>query len=785
MDSTEQVSKKEELNKILISKGKEAILSEAETSGLEPRNCRFKCPFQGCSGHVTKNKNVAVYTGPGGVPLVKCHRCDTVGTIVDLYMATRGISFKEALEQLQATQDKPKKSFKPPPTQKKEINQDNIKTIQIAWDAMSRLEPETEDSQEIKYLRYRGIVPNIGLIRLASSSSNNKQVAYYARHGHTIGMACVNMAGFSTGVQLRMAGEPANGEPKIISLKGSRLRGSFFGFPQYIQSASTIAVCEGMFDTLAVHAWAGDNVVVVGAPGKDFLPSLADELSGNGVDISGKMFILFPQNDKPNNHSLLKFRALAGKLMHLGAWVILCRIPSEYKDAAEFRLSHPDESWPPESVKSQINTGEASSSDTDYYGINVSVPIPSVDEESFMSTNLKTLMYLIDSPINHGVIFGKQETKILRNAMTDEIIINGRPLKEEDLTTIDYRIGLNFKSSSNSAPLSFGVDNILRALKVVSSRNYFHPVKDYLYKLSWDGVPRFLDLIKNMNISRQDDGYFITEDKLITKWFVAAVARAAEPGCKQDSVLILHGPQYIGKSTFFSILGREWFSDEMMSLDDKDSKILLRKFWIIEWAELDSMRKARDQSLIKSFISRRVDSYRPPYGRIVCEAPRHCVIVGTTNDDFFLRDPTGSRRFWTINIQRPMNLSWIEDNRDQLWAEALRMYEAGETWHLDYQSSIDLESHNEGKKIRDPWVEDISEYVIGKVEIKIEEVLDKCIKKPLDIRTKSDWERVAMILRILGFEKKRARRDSKRQWFWIKPTLQQAIINREDKDLTE
>ena len=219
--------------------------------------------------------------------------------------------------------------------------------------------------------------------------------------------------------------------------------------------------------------------------------------------------------------------------------------------------------------------------------------------------------------------------------------------------------------------------------KVVEDR-HFHPLRDKLDALpEWDGVPR-LETLYIDYLGAKDSKYTRAATR---KPFVAAVARAYEPGVKFDCIAVLVGPQGCGKSTIIAKMGREYYSDSLNLLDmkDKAGAEKLQGYWILELGELAGMKKA-DIELVKAFASRTDDVYRPSYGRTVESHPRQCVILGTTNSESgFLRDITGNRRFWPINVtgeaeKKPWDLS--ESEVLQLWAEAKYLYRQGESLFL-------------------------------------------------------------------------------------------------------
>ena len=222
------------------------------------------------------------------------------------------------------------------------------------------------------------------------------------------------------------------------------------------------------------------------------------------------------------------------------------------------------------------------------------------------------------------------------------------------------------------------------AILAVAAERAYHPILEYLESLpAWDEVPRIETLLVD---------YFGAEDSayaraVIRKTMAAAVARIYCPGTKFDSVLILNGPQGVGKSTFFARLAGDWFSDSLTLTDmrDKSGAEKLQGYWILELSELNGMKKA-DVETVKSFISRADDKYRASYGVNVESHPRQSIIVGSTNaESGFLRDITGNRRFWPVRIsgegsKRPWDID--RETVQQIWAEALVIYKAGEILYL-------------------------------------------------------------------------------------------------------
>ena len=215
------------------------------------------------------------------------------------------------------------------------------------------------------------------------------------------------------------------------------------------------------------------------------------------------------------------------------------------------------------------------------------------------------------------------------------------------------------------------------------TKRAYHPVREYLQSLTWDGTERIETLFIDY-LGAEDTEYVRTGTR---KMMVAGVARIMKPGCKWDYMITLTGKQGIGKSTLFSRLSKGWYDDSLTNVSTKDACEQVQGVWIVEMAELTATRKA-DVEGVKQFISRQVDSYRKAYGEYKNDYPRQCIFVGTTNDDAFLRDRTGNRRFWIVEVGRqaaPHDI-WDEltpDVVDQMWAEALFYYKKGERLFLD------------------------------------------------------------------------------------------------------
>lgn len=320
-----------------------------------------------------------------------------------------------------------------------------------------------------------------------------------------------------------------------------------------------------------------------------------------------------------------------------------------------------------------------------------------------------------------------------------------------------------------------------QAIAIVCERHRFDAIQDYLIKLAWDETPR-LDWMAVTYFGAKDTVYTAT---VVAKWMLSAVARARKPGCQVDHVLVLEGRQGLGKSTALRILaGADFFSDTLPEIPSRDALEHCVGPWIIELAELDHMRKS-EVTALKAFISTRAPSFRSAYARRTVEHPRRCVFAATTNESSYLADGTGNRRFWPIECAQ-VDIESLARDRDQLWAEALVRVRAGESWHItDPEVTAEAEEEQAARRVVDPWHDVIALYVSGRRYTTVADILDHLGHGPEEPSTwrtyqpqrpSSAWRfdqrsanRVAAILRDLGWVRRQVRIDGARVWRYESP----------------
>jgi predicted P-loop ATPase len=313
--------------------------------------------------------------------------------------------------------------------------------------------------------------------------------------------------------------------------------------------------------------------------------------------------------------------------------------------------------------------------------------------------------------------------------------------------------------------------DVFDAVRRVSAENKFHPVKNYLNSVRWDGEYR---------IDRWLASYCHAPDNLYTREIGArslfsAVARIYRPGIKADCMTILEGPQGRGKSSAIRVLFDPWFTDQLSEIGTKDSSLELRGIWCAEYSDLDAMGRA-EATRIKAFMSRTTDRFRPPYGRVPIAVDRQCVFWGTSNEHEYLKDATGGRRFWPVMVDS-INIEALYRDKDQIWAEAVdRFINKKAKWWIDADDPELLALASEEVEARfkiDPLEDVVSKWLrenddgqnirwVPEGELTYSETnMSDLLDKALNISDKTKWfsagQRVGRILTRLGWVRKRIR----------------------------
>jgi predicted P-loop ATPase len=367
---------------------------------------------------------------------------------------------------------------------------------------------------------------------------------------------------------------------------------------------------------------------------------------------------------------------------------------------------------------------------------------PAWQHECLTDANSKIL------PVLANAVFAIEgETRLANSLAYDEMMrttmflnpfIGGvaasRPLTDGDVVKIQQFI-------QRSGISRIGKEPVGDAVNLVAKERSFHPVRDYLEALQWDGVNR-LDKWLATYLGTEATPY---EAAIGRMFLIAMVARIFRPGCKADYMLVLEGSQGALKSSACNVLAGIWFSDAMPEVGSKDAQQHLRGKWLIEIAEMHAMNRA-DTAELKQFITRTTEQYRPSYGRLEVVEPRQCVFIGTTNQDVYLRDETGGRRFWPVKCGR-INLPKLTADRDQLFAEAVHLYQADAPWwpSKDFEHEH-IAPQQANRYEADAWEEKIAEFIAKRQDVTIGEVASIALHMGTAHIGRAEQNRIAGVL---------------------------------------
>ena len=383
-----------------------------------------------------------------------------------------------------------------------------------------------------------------------------------------------------------------------------------------------------------------------------------------------------------------------------------------------------------------------------------------------------------------------------------------RPMCDLDVSVVLY-----WCEAHGFSPSPAMVD---RAIKDYASSKGVHPVREYLESLEWDGKPRVTGwLTRYMGVK------FETYSAMVGRyWLVSAVARVFEPGCQADHVLILEGKQGVGKSSATRILSvnRKWHFDSSLNLSSKETPMLLQGKWIVEFQELGAMRRAEGER-IKEFFTQHTDKYMKKYSNNETVMPRQCVFIATVNHSQYLQDDTGNRRFWPVVVDQ-VKFRDLQEDVDQLWAEAHAIYKAGLTcqkcelpwrcdehrWHPTAEEQLMWFSGEQEKRVpEDLWHTAISRWMTG-FNRKIRstgtpehmlgrwpttsEVLTGALQIPIHVQERVHEIRAGRVLRLLGYELQRRKLENQagpdvRQYVWEPSDTLKAITEMAEEQENE
>jgi hypothetical protein len=355
------------------------------------------------------------------------------------------------------------------------------------------------------------------------------------------------------------------------------------------------------------------------------------------------------------------------------------------------------------------------------------------------------------------------------DAMQLTPMLDGQALRDAD-------IGRAREDVEKTWGLASSDQNMGLAIRQVSEERSFHPVRSYLEGLTWDGELRIGRILEEVLHAAPSE----LGQRIVRSWFVSAVARALRPGCQVDTALVLVGPQGWRKSSFFRVLGGQWFADTAMDVSSKDGLMQLAAAWIYEWGEIENVTSRKEAAEIKMFVTSPRDTFRQPYGKAIIRHPRSSVIVGSTNQDQFLNDPTGSRRYHVVRVLAPVDAGpqgLLATWRDQLWAEAKEAFLGGYQWFLSASEDAAREADADEYVIEDALQSEIATWlrsgsaqslVLRGGYLTVGEVLTGALRLDAGKWDKGIQTRVGIILRRLGWRKHRVtpQGETARLWVW-------------------
>jgi hypothetical protein len=363
------------------------------------------------------------------------------------------------------------------------------------------------------------------------------------------------------------------------------------------------------------------------------------------------------------------------------------------------------------------------------------------------------------------------EGTLAHNDLTDQVFWAERPpalsglacprkgddIRDADLTYIGAWFARRMRVAFSSQSIAAAVQSAALNLRV-------NPMRDYYQSLEWDGQPRLATWLSAYLGAEQSD----YSAAVGTWWLISVVARALEPGCQADHMLVLEGPQAAGKSRAMRILGGKWFLGTLPDIRDKDAAQVIRGKGICEIAELDAIRGAAI-TRIKDFLTQQIDTYRPSYGRFTVTRPRTSVFVGSTNEQHYLHDPTGARRFWPVRCQG-IDLASLARDRDQLFAEAVKLRSDGHAWWPQDQSIIEeITEQQDERAATDDWAEPVLSWLADHPRSTTAEIAVGALRLEISKVDRYTSTRIGSILRKHSAIVERVRRSGAKERLYSDP----------------
>ncbi len=551
-----------------------------------------------------------------------------------------------------------------------------------------------------------------------------------------------------------------NGQPQLTNLqlidgngskrflKAGRKEGCWFSLKG---DTSVIVLCEGV--ATAFKIWEATGLSVVAAIDAGNLIPVAKDFARNRqlatILIAGDDDAVAPEDWKERGNGQ-PWKNAGRTKAEAAAKAIGCRWITPVFDAgpARDRTDFDDlgRVQGTEAVGAQIFGALRSVDAVDAEPGATIVDIDRVQDESWRSNLPKTANGNPDGSNVMGVAMYIEHHRHLRgrlrfNTFTRTIELDGNDLE-------DFHIA-EFRRVMHANAFRARKTDVADEMIADARKQSYDPLTEYLAGLKWDGKKRLSDWMAEYLLA--PDTEYVRA--VARKTLIGSVARALSPGVKNDDMAILESPQGFGKSTALRYLyGDRFFTDNLPDFHSKDSFQQLQGSWCVEVAELNKMGKA-DIGDVKAFLSRVEDKYRPPYERMPIKVKRRTVLWGTVNPDEgigYLKDQTGNRRFFPVACGR-VDLAGILADRDKLWAEAVAAYRSGEKWHLEGEAADLAREEQEKRREASPWEPTIASWIAegGRTQVTIADVLNQCLKVPVERQTPAISRQAGAALRGL------------------------------------
>jgi putative DNA primase/helicase len=553
-----------------------------------------------------------------------------------------------------------------------------------------------------------------------------------------------------------------NGELQYKSLPDSR---PLYNLPDIIRHPDRpVIIVEGEKACVALQSIVKHRYVVTTWSG-----GCRAHDKTNFKPLQGRKIILWPDADDPGRTAMHHIEIKLSKIAQSVKTLTTNDLPDGH-DAADF-----EGEWPVlcEFIKERISQvtllpPQAKIIDPDAPVITGSA----VDAWKQLEIKLNNSGNAIANVSNANQILagcGKYATHIWYDEFLDRVMCDfdgpARPWTDTD----DINIAIDIQKHLEITGMTDVM--IFKACQSYARKHTKNVIKDYLNALKWDNKQRITTFFHDICGSEQND----YSTAVSRNFILSMVARVYNPGCKADCMPILECGQGVKKSTMLSVLaGPAYFANASSNVHHVDFFQCLKGKWLVEFAELHQFSRA-DITKLKDIMSTPVDTYRASYGRSPGDYPRKSIFAGTTNETTYLSDNTGARRFWPIEVKH-IDISLLRDTRNQLFAEAVHIYKSEQVihdeqrthsnWWIMPKSTFD---EQESRRVRDPWEDDIWDFVNNKHSVTIQQILNECLKMDVSKKARSDEMRVAGILKFMGFKRSQVRNGNLKQWVYTKP----------------